>query len=366
MFHPSSNFVNMLSIMAIGKSRQYIFSLGAVIAVAAICYGLSDLVGYKTVAFLLLVTVSIVAITSDILPVLLSAALSAFIWNFFFIPPRFTFHVATTEDTMLFFMYFIIAMVNGVLTFKIRQAEKITQAKEEKVKSVKLYNTILNSLSHELRTPIAAITAATDNLQSNKNLSDDNREQLLTEISKASLRLNQQVENLLNISRLESGHIQPKHDWCDIVELIYDTVQQVEDNYKVRNIHISVDPDLPLCSTDKGMLEQIISNLLNNAAIHTKPGTAIEITAGCHADLLEIVVQDNGKGFTDIPIKDVFNKFSNSRSANATGSGLGLSIVKGFTDALGGNVAARNVKGGGASFQVTLPVKTTVINVANE
>ena len=95
-------------------------------------------------------------------------------------------------------------MINGVLTYKLRQVEKLSRLKEERANSVKLYNTILNSLSHELRTPIAAIIGATDNLQQNKNLTKQNQEQLVEEISKASLRLNQQVENLLNISRLES------------------------------------------------------------------------------------------------------------------------------------------------------------------
>lgn len=362
MFIASSTFANMLAVTSNRYGRPYLFSLGAVVVIAGICYMFSHLIGYKTVAFILLVTVSIIAITSGILPVLLSAALSAFVWNFFFIPPRFTFHVATTEDTILFFMYFIIAMINGVLTFKIRQAEKITQAKEEKARSVKLYNTILNSLSHELRTPVAAIIAASDNLQSNRYLSDDNKEQLLAEISKASLRLNQQVENLLNISRLESGHIQPKYDWCDIVELVYDIVKQAEDNNNGRNIHVSIQPDLPLCSVDKGMLEQIIYNMLNNAVMHTEPGTYIEISGNCHADLLRIVVQDNGKGFTDVPVKDIFSKFSKSRSANSTSSGLGLSIIKGFTEAMGGSLEAKNVKDAGALVEVTLPVKTININ----
>lgn len=345
--------------LPVKNSRQFIFSLGTVALVAAFCFAFSDLVGYRTVAFILLVTVSVIAITSDILPVLVSAVLSAFLWNFFFIPPRFTFHVATNEDTILFFMYFIIAMVNGVLTFKIRQAEKITNAKEEKAKSVKLYNTILDSLSHELRTPIAAITAATDNLQLNRNLSDENKDQLLAEISRASLRLNQQVENLLNISRLESGHIQPKKDWCDIIELVYDVAKQVEENNPGRRIDISIDPGLPLCSLDKGMLEQIIYNLLNNAAIHNKAGTIIEISVSCHADLLNIYIRDNGKGFTDIDIKDIFYKFSKNRPSASSGSGLGLSIVKGFTDAMGGSVEATHIKSGGILFEITLPVKTT-------
>lgn len=347
------------------RGRQYLFALGTVVLVSAICFGLSTALGYRVVALILLLTVSLLAITFDILPVLSSAALSAFIWDVFFIPPRFTIHVNTTEDTILLLMYFVIAMINGVLTYKIRQAEKVSTLKEEKANSVKLYNTILNSLSHELRTPIAAIIGATDNLQLNKNLSGEDRQQLVAEISKASLRLNQQVENLLNISRLESGHIKPKNDWCDIVELVYEVVKRVEENNRGRKINISVNPHMPLCSIDKGMLEQIVYNLLNNAAIHTPPEAHISISVSCHVDLLEIIIEDDGKGFTGIDTSDVFYKFSRNKNPKTSGSGLGLSIVKGFTEALGGTVELQKEKSKGAVFLILIPVRTSHLQIAS-
>ncbi|MEO6546484.1 MAG: ATP-binding protein [Ferruginibacter sp.] len=351
--------MNKFLFNTIDKSKQYLVSGAIIIAVAVVCFALSAFMGYKVAALVLLVTVSLLAITFDILPVLFSAALSAFIWNFFFIPSRFTFHVDTTEDTIFLIMYFIIATVSGVLTYKIRQVEKQAQLKEEKANSVKLYNTILNSLSHELRTPIAAIIGATDNLQTNPNLTKENHKQLIAEISKASLRLNQQVENLLNISRLQSGHIQPKYDWCDVVELIYQVVQSVEENNIGRKIQISITPQLPLCSLDKGMLEQIIYNLLNNAAIHTAADSRIVISANCPADVLEIIIEDNGHSFIDVNLKEVFNKFSRDNRGKTAGSGLGLSIVKGFTEALLGSVELQKSESGGAKFIIAIPVKTT-------
>jgi len=320
--------------------------------------------GYRVAALILLVTVSLLAITFDILPVLLSATLSAFIWDFFFIPPRFTIHVNTTEDTILLIMYFVIAMISGVLTYKIRQIEKASRLKEERANSVKLYNTILNSLSHELRTPIAAIIGAADNLQTNVNLTKENKEQLINEISKASFRLNQQVENLLNISRLESGHIKPKNDWCDIVELVYELVKRAEENNPKRKINISVNQNMPLCCLDQGMLEQIIYNLLNNAAQHTEPNSKIDISATCYADLLRIIIEDSGKGFRDIDMNEVFDKFSRSKNPRTSGSGLGLSIVKGFTEALGGTVELQKSNSGGSMFVISLPVKTSYFKVA--
>src|SRR5687768_14312829 len=103
------------------KGRQYLICLSTILALSGICFVLSDLIGYRVVAFILLLAVSLLAIIFDILPVLVSAALSAFIWDFFFIPPRFAIHVDTAEDSFLLVMYFVIALINGVLTYRIRK-----------------------------------------------------------------------------------------------------------------------------------------------------------------------------------------------------------------------------------------------------
>jgi two-component system sensor histidine kinase KdpD len=335
-----------------------------VVGVAAVCYAVHAYVGYQVVAFLLLLTVSLIAILFDILPVLLSAIVSAFIWDFFFIPPRFNFHVGTTEDVLLLIMYFVIAMINAVLTYKIRQLEKASRKKEERAATLKLYDTLLHSLSHELRTPIATIIAATDNLQSgNDNLTKENKEELIGEISKASFRLNQQVENLLNMSRLESGFIKPKKDWCDIGELVYDVLKKVEENGISQKIFINISPDLPLFKTDKLMLGQVIYNLLNNATIYTQPGTHINISAQQHRDGLQLLIEDNGDGFPPEEIANVFEKFYRLQSSKPGGTGLGLSIVKGFTEALMGNVVLQNIPTGGTRFTIDIPCEVSYLNL---
>ncbi len=344
--------------------RQYLISLGLVLIVSAICYGISSWLGYRVVAFILLLSVSLIAISFDILPVLLSATLSAFIWDFFFIPPRYNFHVGNTEDLILLIMYFVIAMISAVLTYKIRQVEKASRKKEEKANTLKLYDTLLNSLSHELRTPIATIIAATDNIQSgNNNLTTENKDELINEISKASLRLNQQVENLLNMSRLETGFIKPKIDWCDISELVYATVKKIEENKISQKISININPDLPLVKTDKLLLGQAIYNLLNNASLYTKSDSRINITALIHADILELIIEDDGEGFPPGEIEDVFDKFYRLKFSKAGGTGLGLSIVKGFIEALKGNISLENISTGGARFSITLPAETSYLKV---
>jgi two-component system sensor histidine kinase KdpD len=347
-----------------GKQKQYFISLGLVLLVSVICYGISPWLGYRVVALILLLTVSLIAITFDILPVLVSAVVSAFTWDFFFIPPRYNLHVGNTEDLILLIMYFVIAMISAVLTYKIRQVEKASRKKEEKANTLKLYDTLLNSLSHELRTPIATIIAATDNIQSgNNNLTAANKEELINEISKASLRLNQQVENLLNMSRLETGFIKPRLDWCDISELVYDTVKKIEVDAIPQKISIAINPELPLVKIDKLLLGQAVYNLLNNASLHTKANSKINITALIHANILELIIEDDGEGFPPEEIENVFDKFYRLKYSKAGGTGLGLSIVKGFIEVLKGNISLENISTGGARFTITLPVETSYLKV---
>jgi two-component system sensor histidine kinase KdpD len=357
-----------LFINKISKSRQLIISISVVCIISALCFLLSNYLDYKVVAFILLVTVSIAAVLFDIIPVFITAISSALIWDYFFIPPHFTFHVGTTEDSILLLMYFVIALVNAALTYKIRQVEKIVRAKEEKANTIKLYDTLLNTLSHELRTPIATIIAATDNLQSNnRNLTPENKDELVAEISKSSFRLNQQVENLLSMSRLESGFLQPKKDWCDIIEVIYDVVKRIEENNVSQKITINVNPDISFFKLDKAMLEQIIYNLVNNAIQYTNENCKIDIMAHCHGDVLELIIEDNGKGFPGEEIDNVFDKFYRLKNTKTGGTGLGLSIVKGFTEAMGGTVHLQNLKSGGARFTVNIVAQTSNLkNIKNE
>jgi two-component system, OmpR family, sensor histidine kinase KdpD len=345
----------------ISKGRQYLFSLFVIAIAFGICFLLSVFIHYMVIGLILLLVISLLAISFDILPVLLSAFLTAIIWNYFFIPPRFTFHIAKTEDVVLLSMYFIIAMVNAVLTYKIRQFERIAREKEDRANTLRLYNTLLNSLSHELRTPIATIIGATDTLQMQKNLSQFDTGELLYEISKASIRLNHQVENLLNMSRLESGFLKPKNDWCDVGEVVYDVMKMIDENRYTQKINININPDLPLFRLDKGMLQQVLYNLLNNACVYTQPDANIQLMALCHGNMLKIVVEDNGPGFPKDEIHKVFQKFYRLKNSKSGGTGLGLSIVKGFTEAMNGTVQLTNLLPAGC--QITINIKTDVSNV---
>lgn len=347
----------------IPRQRQYLISIGVVLLVVFSSLLLLDIVGHRAVAFFLLVTISILSLFLDVLPLILAALLSAVLWDFLFIPPRFTFSVGTPEDQMLLAMYVIIVLIHAALTSKIKQVQREVRKREERTRDLKFYNTLLNSLSHELRTPITTIMGATDNLlTSPNNLSEANKEELLSEINIASLRLNRQVENLLGMSRLESGAIKIKKDWVDVKELIYTVLAQFESTFNDHTVNVSVAENLPLFKLDFALMEQALFNLINNAIQHTPAGCAILIHADCVDEKLMIVVSDTGRGF---PVKDVnrvFEKFYRVHGSRPGGTGLGLSIVRGFVEAHGGTVELRNLPMSGAEFTISIPAELTYLN----
>ncbi len=249
----------------------------------------------------------------------------------------------------------------SILFYILLQFEKSVFTKEAKENKLKLYETLLNALSHELRTPISVIMGATDNLLlENSTISPEDKKGLLTEISTASLKLNQQVENLLNTSRLQSGFLQLKKDWCDIDELIHNVTHQLDDQLKDHVVNISVKQHIPLFKIDRGLIDQVLYNLISNAALYTPAKSVITITANNTHEQLLLVVEDNGKGISEKEVNKVFDKFYRVDNA-IEGRGLGLSIVKGFIEVHNGNITLEKSISGGAKFIIKIPAKTILL-----
>lgn len=309
-----------------------------------------------------MLVVSISAMLFDIYPVIATALLSAFIWNFFFIPPTFTLHIGTPEDALMFLMYFVIALINIVLSFKIREFEEKAREKEERENTIKLYNSLLNSLSHEIRTPISTIIGSIDVINDSENLlSENTKKELLNEIEISGLRLNRLVDNLLNMSRLESGFLQLKLDWCDVNEMIYAVIHHNTENALHHHIHFNTNDNLPLFKIDRGLIEQVIHNIIYNALQYTPQNSIINIAIFHEPNTLKIEISDNGKGFPEKEIEYVFNKFYRLPNSVSGGTGLGLSIAKGFVEAHLGKISLKNIETGGARFLIEIPAETSLL-----
>lgn len=485
------------------------YALSALIigGVAVICSPLASTQTYHLVSFILLFVVSILSTFMGVGPVLLAATLSALVWNYFFIPPHHTFHIEKTDDILIFGLFFIIALVNGVLTTRVRRQEQISREREKRtnalfqltrelskasgieevlqvaskeinahfgtnpvfllqdgknsldpnywstdnqklsdfefhlalwvfeqnrgsrpssnqpdtvkytfhplsgtrlhpgviavnrklpffpeqesywdaflvqisnalereflaemaqkarflVESDRLYKTLFNSISHELRIPVATIMGASDTILHAGN-SEEIHLALYQEIFTASVRLNRVIENLLNISRLESGHISIRLDWCDINDLINKVSDDLRDELKPFFLQITIPDHMPLVKIDFGLIEHVLYNLLLNSTQYAPWTSAIEIRTDYLDGKMIVEILDQGPGLPDNQIRDVFKKFYRVDGSKPGGLGLGLSIAKGFVEAHGGSIGVRNLKKGGAMFTLEIPSETPEMN----
>lgn len=223
--------------------------------------------------------------------------------------------------------------------------------------SDRLQRTLLDSVSHELKTPLAVLRTAAENLTTDD---PSRRQSLAAEVRTATARLTRVVGNLLNQSRLEAGGLIAKLDWCDVRDVIVAARRDVGDALAPHPITIAIAEDTPLCQADFALLEQVVANLLVNAALHTPPGTPVSISAGVDriAERFFLTVADRGPGLPAELRDEAFHKFRRGAGARPGGLGLGLSIVHGFMRAQGGSVQVSSQPGGGACFTLHLPYLT--------
>jgi len=235
---------------------------------------------------------------------------------------------------------------------RLRDAEQQAKLVSE---SERLSKTLLNSISHEIRTPIAAIRSAASNL-GERGLADGFQREMVGEIQEASHRLNRLVGNLLSMTRLETGHVKPNLDWCDLSDLIQVTLKEIQADLQGHEVRVELGPGLPLVRIDFVLMQQALSNLLLNVVVHTPRGTPVEVSARVDSGQLLMMVADRGPGLPPESLPFIFEKFYRAPTAPAGGTGLGLAIVKGLVEAHAGQVAAQNRPGGGAAFTIRLPI----------
>ncbi len=230
--------------------------------------------------------------------------------------------------------------------------------------SDRLHRTLLDSVSHELKTPLAVLRTAAEKIGTDDA---EKRRGLAEEIGTATGRLEHLVANLLNQTRLEAGGLTAQLDWCDAFDLIGAARSMVGSALIGRPFKIELAEDMPLFLADGPLMEQVISNLLLNAALHTPASTPIVVSGGLDTERRRIFlsVTDRGPGLPPELLGSLFRKFQRGKNARPGGLGLGLSIVQGFMLAQGGEVVAANNPDGGARFAVCLPY-TIPGNVPND
>jgi two-component system sensor histidine kinase KdpD len=212
--------------------------------------------------------------------------------------------------------------------------------------SEKLHRTLLDSVSHELKTPLAVIHAALEGM-------NDVRSPYIAEIETATQRLQRVVDNLLQMTRLESEVLQPNLGWCDLRDVVAAARQAAGDALSTHPVNVLIPDHLPLVKLDHTLLAQALANILHNAAIYTPAEAAIEDhRQPARFQRLRLTIRDHGPGLPLGEERRVFEKFYRAKGSPAGGTGLGLAIARGFIQAQGGDITARNHPEGGAEFVI--------------
>ena len=466
--------------------RDFGIALIIAAAVTALSLSIFGYTGYSAVALFYLLAVVLAGTRLRRWPTLFLAALSALLWNFLFVPPRFTFYIGQFQDVMMFCAYFVIALVIGHLATQLREREQSERRREERAtalyrltralaasrdldealpkvlalikssfqadaavwlrdesglshhpastfspsskdesvamwafqrkqsagkstdtlpdaealhvplitgdraegvlsvrlsspltieqrelldgfasqlalfvnkeraleesrsaqisrQSQKLQKTLFDSVSHELKTPLAAISAALQQPQPDR-----------AELQQAVRRLTRTVDHLLDATRLESGLLQPLREWCEPGELVREAVSLV--GLKEQSVKVIVAKNLPVVFVDAHLIEQALGALLSNAAAHGTSDQPIEVSAARDDSMLVFSIADHGPGLAPGEENKVFEKFYRGPGTPAGGLGLGLSIARQLVEAHAGQIVAQNQENGGARFSIRLPI----------
>ena len=227
----------------------------------------------------------------------------------------------------------------------------------------RLRSALLTSISHDLRTPLASIIGAITSLRSyGERYGAETREELMSTVQDEAERLNRFVGNLLDMTRLESGALEPKRDYVDLSEIVGTALDRTAKIMNAHRIEIALTPDLPMVRLDAVLMEQVLVNLLDNAAKYSPSGSAIALEAREADDHLVIDIIDEGPGIPEDSLERVFDKFYRVRQGDRqrAGTGLGLAICRGFVEALGGLIIAQNrTDRSGAILRITFPAALT-------
>lgn len=491
--------------------KEYLSVILTVFAIGIISFPFRSVIGYQTIGLFFLLGIAALSLKVGRYPVFLAALLGSLIWNFFFIPPLFTFHITNFHDVIALFANFFIAMTGGTLINKIRKNQVVLQKSQDNLSklfsileslnntdSIKevirmtrkelnkhfdadaivflqvkeedtdirtldsrifgnmefysekefsvaswafnnkqqagkytntlpdanlqyfpliskkgiigvigikfnkdhkltpdnlillrsfisqvtdslqreiyidknknkqiyaesqiLFRTVLNSISHELRTPISVITAAVSNMNDEKTVSNPTfRKELGEDLNAAAMRLNVLVENILDVSRIESGYLSLNLQMYEVSDLMGTVLNEMEKMPHQQKINLTIEENLPLIKMDINWFKQAIVNIVYNAIMYTPPESVIDIRSFLNGtNQLIIEIADNGNGIPEDSLKKLFDKFYRVPGSKSGGTGLGLTITKAIVEAHQGHIIARNRAKGGLSILIYLDLE---------
>ena len=343
----------------------YIVSILLVATATLVCEFIRPYLVPTNMIMVYQLVVVIAAVKLGLRPAIATAFFGVLAFDFFFVPPRLTFNVADKDYLVTFLGFFVVGVIISSLVAKVREQslerERLSkQAETARILQIQenLERALLNSISHDLRTPLVSITGALSALQDKGDrLSSQARQELLETASDEAERLNRFVGNLLDMTRLEAGAMRLKIEPSDVQELIGCALSAMESRLGDRNVSVILPPGLIIIPLDMVLMMQVLVNLLDNANKYAPLTSNIEIHASVTGDWLALTVADRGPGVPEPELAHIFDKFYHIQVPEKVGgTGLGLSICKGIVEAHGGEIMAKNREGGGLAIEILLPL----------
>lgn len=314
-------------------------------------------------------------------PALTIALAGAVSLNVFFLVPYGTLRIAVWEDVLALVVFVAVAATVGTLSRGIERSRLDVERHTAEIEDLRAVArderevlereaarlqaleesedqraAVLRSVSHDLRTPLATILSVTSDLRSGIDYDEHTRNELLDIVGDEAQRLDRLVSNLLSMSRIEAGAMSLQRQAVDLDELIRDRVRRLARLFRQVRLVVDVPDDLPLVDGDYSQLDQLVTNLLENAARYAPARSTLTIAAAPKDEAtVQLTVQDEGIGVPDYERSQIFDPFR--KGTDSRSSGVGLAICKGIVDAHGGRIWVDRTPGGGATFFVTLPVR---------
>jgi two-component system sensor histidine kinase KdpD len=215
----------------------------------------------------------------------------------------------------------------------------------------------VNAVSHDLRTPLSSIIASAGSLlQTDVTWSEEQKQEFARAALEEARRLDRLVGNLLDVSRIEAGSLRPEKGWYDLASLANEVAGRLRTVLAGHKLVLDIPEGLPPLHFDYVHIDQVLTNLIENAVKHTPEGTEVTLSVRLAENCVEVAVTDNGPGVPEAELQHIFKPFYQARAGHGPGTGLGLAVAKGLVEANGGQIRAENVAAGGARFQFTLPL----------
>ncbi|MGI8776318.1 MAG: sensor histidine kinase [Acidimicrobiales bacterium] len=311
------------------------------------------------------------------------AVVAAAAYNLAFVPPVWTFKVSAGEDWVALAVFGAVAVAVGLLVAGEADRRRAAEQREAEVRALyaeletvaadrgrladeaarvtvledvdEQRSALLRSVSHDLRTPLATIRAVAGDLRDGVVYDETTRTELLATVCDEAERLDRLVANLLSLSRIEAGALRPDRQAVPFDELVADRVRRLARMFRQVRVDVSLPADRCVVDGDYSQLDQVVTNLLENAARHAPQGSTVRLDGSRRGNMLEVRVSDEGSGVAEWERDRVFEPFR--RGEGSTSSGVGLAICRAIVEAHDGRISVERTSGGGATFVFTLPLR---------